>query len=136
MLFRSTYYYVVTAMDFNGNESGYSNEAGVDLLGTGDETLIPDKYGLSQNYPNPFNPVTTITYDLPQDSRVTLTVYDILGNEVRTLVNDNLPAGQYRQKLDASDMTSGIYFFRIDAHPKNGGQTGAFRQTRKMMILK
>ncbi|MCH7762520.1 MAG: T9SS type A sorting domain-containing protein [Candidatus Marinimicrobia bacterium] len=123
-----SYYYVVTAMDFNGNESDFSNEASASLLGTGNETFIPDKYALAQNYPNPFNPVTTITYDLPQDAKVTLIVYDILGNEIRTLVNDNLPAGRYRHKLNASNLTSGIYFYRIDA--------GDFKQTKKMMILK
>jgi len=122
------YYYVVTAMDFNGNESDFSSEASASPLSTDNESFTPDKYGLSQNFPNPFNPVTTISYDLPKESKVTLIVYDILGNEVRTMVNENMPAGRYRYQLNASNLTSGIYFYRIYA--------GEFRQTKKMMILK
>ncbi|MFQ6677207.1 MAG: T9SS type A sorting domain-containing protein [Fidelibacterota bacterium] len=122
------YYYVVTATDFNGNESGLSNEVNATSMGTGNEGVIPDKYYLAQNYPNPFNPVTTISFDLPRSSKVTLTVFDILGNEISILVNDNLPAGRYRHMLNASDFTSGIYFYRLDA--------GDYQKTRKIMILK
>ncbi len=123
-----TFYYRVSAMDFNGNESVPSNEVSASLLGTGSEVFIPQQFDLAQNYPNPFNPVTTISYDLPQASKVTLIIYDILGNQISILVNDVLPAGRYLQKLDASDFSSGIYFYRIEAE--------GCGQTRKMMILK
>lgn len=123
-----TYYYVVTAMDFNGNESLLSNESNATSLSTSNEMIIPDKYFLAQNYPNPFNPVTTIAFDLPRTSKVILTVFDILGNEINILVNDELPAGRYRHTLNASDYTSGIYFYRLEA--------GDYHKTRKITILK
>jgi len=119
---------VVTAMDFNGNESLLSNESNATSLSTSNEMIIPDKYFLAQNYPNPFNPVTTIAFDLPRTSKVILTVFDILGNEINILVNDELPAGRYRHTLNASDYTSGIYFYRLEA--------GDYHKTRKITILK
>jgi hypothetical protein len=94
-----------------------------------DETeIIPTSFSLSQNYPNPFNPATTIKYDLPQNSNVTLKVYDILGKEVATLVNENEQAGTYTVKFNANNLASGIYFYRINA--------GSFSQTKKFILMK
>ena len=89
---------------------------------------IPNNYSLAQNYPNPFNPTTTIKYSLQFSGRMTLKVYDILGKEVATLVNEEKPAGSYSVVFDAGKLASGIYFFRI--------QAGNFVATRKMILLK
>lgn len=88
----------------------------------------PDKFELSQNYPNPFNPSTIISYAIPENSVVTLKVYDILGNEVAVLVNDYKNAGRYTVNFDASSLSSGVYYYRISA--------GSFSNTKKMLLLK
>ncbi|MCZ6819014.1 MAG: T9SS type A sorting domain-containing protein, partial [Calditrichaeota bacterium] len=92
------------------------------------EAQIPIDFRLEQNYPNPFNPATTISYSLPKDSNVKLTVFDILGREVEVLVNRRQPAGQYRLSFEASRFPSGLYFYRIAA--------GGFQETRKMLLVK
>lgn len=89
---------------------------------------MPVRYGLMQNYPNPFNPRTTIKYDLPKSSMVKLSVYDILGREVSVLVNDMKNAGSYEVKYDASGLSSGFYFYRI--------QAGDFVQSKRLVVLK
>jgi hypothetical protein len=88
----------------------------------------PTDYSLSQNYPNPFNPSTAISYSLSKAGFVTLKVFNILGNEVATLVNEDKAAGQYNVEFDASNLPSGIYFYKI--------QTGSFSDTKKMILLK
>ena len=90
--------------------------------------IPPKDYKLEQNFPNPFNPTTTIQYQLPMDSKVTLKVYDILGSEVTTLVNEVQPAGYKEVKLDASSLSSGVYIYRL--------VTGDFISTKKMMVVK
>lgn len=89
---------------------------------------IPDEYYLSQNYPNPFNPSTSINYSIPKDGFVSLKVYNVLGSEVATLVNNYKAAGNYEVSLNADNLTSGIYYYRIES--------GSFVQTRKMIVLK
>lgn len=89
----------------------------------------PEHFKLKQNYPNPFNPTTTIGYDLPANSRVTLKVYDLLGREVVTLVNNRRQtAGQHRISFDASSLASGMYIYRLES--------SSFTATRKMMLVK
>ena len=96
---------------------------------------IPIAFSLSQNYPNPFNPETVIRFQLPTNSNVRLTVYDILGQEVATLVNKEFTPGKYEVKLDASDFSSGIYFYQLGAESLTN--TGSnFVQTKKMILLK
>lgn len=97
--------------------------------------LNPSAFSLEQNYPNPFNPSTKIRYSIPsvtlsgvEGSRVQLKVYDVLGNEVATLVNEEKPAGSYEITFDASGLSSGIYLYKLTA--------GSFIQTRKMMLVK
>ena len=90
--------------------------------------LSPNEYNLAQNYPNPFNPTTTIQYSIPQRSNVTLKVYDLLGNEVAALVNEEKERGVYTVNFDASQLSSGIYFYRL--------QAGSFVQTKKMILIK
>jgi hypothetical protein len=89
---------------------------------------LPTQFALRQNYPNPFNPVTTVSFDLPRSSHVELVVYNVLGQEVATLVNETLPAGRYVRTFTAGTLASGTYFYRIAA--------GSFLETRRMMLLK
>jgi pectin methylesterase-like acyl-CoA thioesterase len=89
---------------------------------------LPASYSLSQNYPNPFNPTTVIRYGLPAESRVRVTVHDVLGKRVMTLVDAMQNAGWHQAVVDAAPLASGVYFYRIEA--------GDFRQTRKMMLMK
>ena len=87
-----------------------------------------ESYRLEQNYPNPFNPTTNITYVLPKAENVSLKVYDVLGREVATLVNEVKPAGAYTVPFNASNLASGVYFYKL--------QSGSFVQTKKMMLVK
>lgn len=93
-----------------------------------EDYLIPKNFELSQNYPNPFNPSTTIEYSIPKDANVTLKIYDVLGKEVATLVNEQKSAGTYIVNWNASNLSSGAYFYRITA--------GEFTATKKMFLLK
>ena len=100
----------------------------VDILNT-KQTVAPTGFTLYQNYPNPFNPKTTIEYEVPEKSFVTIKIYDILGREVQTLVNNEEQVRwRYKVEFDASILSSGVYFYRI--------QAGAFTETKKMMVLK
>ena len=89
------------------------------LLGVADRTITgtPDSFVLLQNYPNPFNPVTTISYQIPSQSHVTLTVYDVLGREVATLVDEDETPGAKSLQFNASGLASGTYFYRLKAGP-------------------
>jgi len=99
------------------------------LSDIGDETALPAAYSLTQNYPNPFNPSTKIEYSLPVEGNVTLKIFNILGQEVRTLINNELTnAGRYTITFDASNLPSGIYIYRL--------QTGNFSSNKKMILLK
>ena len=99
-------------------------------------TEIPSSYSLCQNYPNPFNPVTKIKFDLAprtpyplsRGEMVTLKVYDILGKEIQTLVNEQLQPGSYEVTFDGSNLPSGIYFYQL--------KTGDFTATKKLVLLK
>ena len=81
-----------------------------------------------QNYPNPFNPITTIDYSIPKESFVTIKVYDMLGREVATLINEEKNAGEYSVKFNGSILASGVYLYRMKA--------GNFIQTKKMILMK
>lgn len=89
---------------------------------------LPDEYSLEANYPNPFNPSTTIKYSIPKSSFVKIRIFDILGNEVAILVNEEKPAGSYEVEFSADNLTSGIYFYAI--------QAGSFAETKRMILLK
>lgn len=90
--------------------------------------FIPENYSLSQNYPNPFNPTTTISFKLAKSTFVTLKIYNILGNEMAILVNQNMLAGKHEIRLDAKDLPSGVYLYTITA--------GDFVDTKKMILMK
>jgi endoglucanase len=98
------------------------------VVGVGESPSRPTKFFLGQNYPNPFNPATTIGYQIPTVSGVTLKVYDMLGREVRTLVNDMKNAGNYEVKFDATDLPTGVYFYRLQASTST--------ETKKLTVLK
>ncbi len=91
---------------------------------------------LFQNYPNPFNPSTSISFSIPSRSFVSLKVFDLLGREVATLVNEQKPAGTYTQKWNAANVSSGIYFYRLVANAIPSGQAGTFTETKKLLLLK
>jgi hypothetical protein len=94
-------------IDFDGSFE-YSNEVQVDITDLND-------FQLYQNYPNPFNPSTKIKYLIPQNSFVKITLHDILGSEIRTLVNETVQPGTYEIILDGSDLSSGLYFVRLSS---------------------
>ncbi len=93
-----------------------------------DDALTPDDYILFQNYPNPFNPNTKIKYSVPQSANVVIKVFDVLGNEIETLVNEEKPAGTYEVTWNADNLPSGVYFYEL--------KSGDFINTKKMMMLK
>ena len=115
-----TYYYRLKQIDYNG-AFAYSDIIEV-------QVTAPIKFALNQNYPNPFNPSTLISYSIPQNSFVTVKVYDIIGNEVSTLVNQTQSAGKYDVKFDASSLSNGVYFYTIKADN--------FTSTKKMILMK
>ena len=88
----------------------------------------PTRFDLKQNYPNPFNPTTTIPFSIPSNSYVSLKIYDLLGREIATIVSEEMPAGSYSRQWNASELSSGIYFYRI--------QAGNFIETKKLVLLK
>ncbi len=92
------------------------------------DSELPTNFTLEQNYPNPFNPSTTIRFSIPNTGNVSLKIYDLLGQEILTLVNEQLSAGSYNVNFNAGELTSGIYFYRIE--------TGSFTATKKLMLVK
>jgi hypothetical protein len=104
-------------------------------IGADGEPGLPEQYSLEQNYPNPFNPVTLIKYSLPVGGEVTLKIFNLLGQEVKTLVHESQPAGRYTAKFDGSSHASGVYFYRIQV--SSGSKQGdQFRHVRKMVLVK
>ena len=126
------YEYWVTAVDLSGLESDPSNSVSAVL--SADEALgLPTEFALNQNYPNPFNPSTQIQYALPEETRVVISIYDIMGRKVRTLVNDVQDAGYRSVMWNATNdmgrlVSAGVYIYSI--------QAGDFIQNRKMVLMK
>ncbi len=119
------YSYRLHQKDFNGNTQDFNLSSEV-IVG------IPSTYSISQNYPNPFNPSTKIDYDLPFTGKVSILLYDISGREVGNLVNEVKDAGYYTVKFNASNLASGMYFYRITAQGNNQN----FVSTKKMVLIK
>jgi hypothetical protein len=98
------------------------------VTGVSEENTIPKSYALYQNYPNPFNPSTTIEFDIPERTNVKLIIYDILGREVKKLIDKELDPGKYKVNFDAKDLSSGVYFYTL--------RTPKFTKTDKMLLIK
>ena len=131
-LTEGNYEYWVTTVDINGNESNPS-EAVTVLLAIDDGLTIPTDFALNQNYPNPFNPSTQIQYALPTDANVSITIYDVMGREVRSLVNKTVSAGYHSTLWNAtnnlgSPVSAGVYIYTISANE--------YRDVKKMILLK
>jgi hypothetical protein len=90
--------------------------------------IVPSKYSLSQNYPNPFNPITNVKFSIVNSGTVKIIVYDIMGKEVQSLVNEKLSVGTYEIAFDGSNLNSGIYFYTLTA--------GDYTETKKMVLVK
>ena len=120
--------------DFDGQTRHATNpDIGADefngiVVGVEEEEILPIEFALLQNYPNPFNPSTVISFQLPVSGDVLLKIYDILGNEIATLVDEYKPVGNFEVEFDASRLASGIYFYQL--------KVGEFIQTRKMLLIK
>ncbi len=109
-------------------------DAGV--TGIEEEFALPQSFNLSQNYPNPFNPSTTIEFSIPQTGFVTLNVYNILGEMVATLVNEELNVGTYTTHWNASGVASGVYLYRLQAGTPPTGSGKSFVETKKMVLMR
>jgi len=122
-------YYAVSAQDIHDNPGPRSNPIAVNLTGViKQDGELPSSYALHQNYPNPFNPSTTITFALPRSGPVELKVYDVLGNEVAILVQDQLQRGTYRITWDPDRLSSGVYFYRLT--------TPGFNDLKKLVLVR
>jgi hypothetical protein len=123
------YYWRVQGIGFSGAgpwSDVWSFTATAAAVKEGEE--IPTEYSISQNYPNPFNPATKIKFALPKTSRTKIIIYDFLGRKIRTLINKEMGAGYHEININASNLPSGIYFYKI--------QSGEFNQTKKMTLMK
>ena len=127
------YYYRVAS--FVGHLTEYSDvlSVTVEWLGLSENNPTPSVYALHQNYPNPFNPVTTLSYDLPEDAMVSIKIYDMMGRVVKNLVSSSQGAGYRSVIWNATDdqgqsVSAGVYIYTIE--------TGTFRSTKKMLLLK
>jgi hypothetical protein len=98
------------------------------ITGISNNTGIPVQFSLAQNYPNPFNPSTLIKYQLPKAAFVMITVFDLLGKEVASLVNGNVEAGYHQAEFNGSDLSSGLYIYKIE--------TDGFTDVKKMILVK
>jgi hypothetical protein len=96
---------------------------------------IPLVFTLSQNYPNPFNPSTVIAFGIPEASHVSVNIFDLVGRQISTLINEDLIAGNYRRTFIANHLSSGVYFYRIVAASKSG-KGRLFIETKKLMLIK
>ncbi len=127
-------FFANTQLDFDKIESWRAGTAQLltsfenNITGVENTELVPTAFKLEQNYPNPFNPTTTIKFHIPSAGHVSLKVYDINGKEIATLTDQYVPAGNSLVEIDASNLASGIYFYRL--------QAGSFTATKKMILMK
>lgn len=118
---KGKFYYRLKQVDHDGTEL-YSDVLEVDY------EVVPTVFSLSQNYPNPFNPMTNIEFGIPKEVKVTLKIYDAIGSEVETIVNEKMEPGYYKYQWNGAKFASGVYFYRITA--------GSFVSTKKLLLLK
>jgi hypothetical protein len=112
----------------NINANFYAYILGSSLVNGVNEQIIPSDFQLQQNYPNPFNPTTKIQYAISSAQFVTLKIYDLLGREITTLINERKQAGSYEVNFSGDNLTSGVYFYRI--------QAGSFSETKKLVLIR
>ncbi len=123
-----SYAYSIKQIDFNGNSKTYNLANDVSIG-------VPQNASLFQNYPNPFNPTTTILYDVPEEAAVKILLYDQSGREVKTLINELKSAGYFTLNLDASDLSSGAYFYKLIVDPVGSNAT-TYIDSKKMILIK
>ncbi len=121
------YFYKIQVFDESNNHS-MSSEGSAVITSVENNLGVPTEFALAQNYPNPFNPSTTIKFSLPSEANVSLKVYDIIGNEVAVLVDENMGIGFYEVNFNATNLASGIYFYRLNA--------GEYSSLKKMILIK
>ncbi|MBU2636148.1 MAG: T9SS type A sorting domain-containing protein [Bacteroidetes bacterium] len=114
----------------------YTAYVNAGLLSITIESVLPEEYSLSQNYPNPFNPATIIKYQLPEDSRVNLSIYDLLGREAATLVNEVKKMGSFEVEWNASNLSSGVYICRFSAIGLASDSKQYFTDVKKMLLVR
>jgi hypothetical protein len=114
------YHYRLKQIDYNGTFRIYGPVKA--------ELGIVKEFSLEQNYPNPFNPETLIKYSIPKNGLVTLKIFNVLGKEIKTLVNENKEAGSYEIKFNSEGLSSGVYFYKLES--------GEFSKIRKMILLR
>jgi len=124
---------VAIGAPYNSNDAGHVRVYQLNPLNTNQEELLPIQYALHQNYPNPFNPITTLRYELPENGLVNIIIYDMLGKQVKTLINQTQDAGYRSVIWDATNdygkpVSAGIYLYRI--------QAGKYISTKKIVLLK
>jgi hypothetical protein len=133
-LVNGTHYYKLTATDFSGNEGGPSLELPINITSVREEEgAVPKEFALFQNYPNPFNPYTQIKFSVANRTKAELSVYNILGQRVKTLLDEEMEAGNYVATWNGRDekgydVSSGIYFYKLN--------TKEFTQTKKMLLVR
>ncbi len=123
-----------TVTDTDGNTSQFSQPEGITTVAETAELAFPEEFSLSQNYPNPFNPVTKIQFELPSHSKVTLKIYNLLGEVLLTLVDEEMSAGIHSLIFNGDQLNSGVFFYRLRAINLQNGKS--IMQTRKLMLLK
>jgi len=140
LFYPDTVFYIgSTSFTYGGSVLGFSLQSFqsdcYNITETGKGKEHPKEFLLKQNYPNPFNPTTTIKYQIPELSFVTINVFDVLGNVIETLVDEAKSVGTYKIEFNASTLPSGVYFYRLQAVP-TGRQAGSFVETKKIVLLR
>jgi N-acetylneuraminic acid mutarotase len=132
--------YIIGGMDEDNTRltivEDYAPALDITSVGETGNARSPVQYSLRQNYPNPFNPTTKIQFTIVNTQLTLVKVFDLLGREVATLVNEVKQPGTYTVEFDGSNLASGVYFYRLQARPLLGGQAGDFVQTRKLVLLR
>jgi hypothetical protein len=122
------YLYYNTRQDYLYYDASVINVIYTSISGIAGENLNIRQFNLQQNYPNPFNPTTTINYSLPKAGQVKLTIYNIIGSKVATIVDEYKPAGNYSVQFNASNLASGIYLYRLES--------GNYSAAKKFILMK
>ena len=129
-----TYYYVCSVHAAFGMKGTIIVNTTTGVTSNGNNS--PSVFKLSQNYPNPFNPTTTISFTVPQPSEITLKVYNLLGSEIQTLAQGIYSAGAYEKSWNASNISTGIYFYQLQAHKLSADKSEIYTETKRLILIK